>query len=317
MPESQIHVFAAGTKGFLVRGIELLHNHAPEWRAPRYAGVRAGPRVTKIVLSEHEFRKELDGARRISNVDPMQDHFLYPLAGYVLPADPGLVQAAQARFSQLAKQWPAVGDHMYALEMLDGGESVYQWLQSKEQRSLTERQVLQAIDQLIGGLVSLHSHKMAHKDLHRHNAVLRILPGQAGDAEARWIDTSDLTEDADAMVQARDIKQAIDVLVEITGLHAGTSAKLRQVRAHIPKARLANAAKLADLYDHAKATPVSSPARSPIRPTNPYDSPVHMWNDGSPLSAVSPLQAARSRLVNQASPDGTPPRKRRLPPSPS
>lgn len=285
---------AAGTYGFVLDGDALVRpNNARATPLPEYnrhipfRPPHGTPLLVKVMTDEAEFRKEMDEAVYLSQQDPRQEMFLYPFQAFRIPADAHLLTQAASTFPILRHHLDTDAKHMYAMLMVDGGLSLHVWQHERDEK-WEETHVLQALDNLLDGVLYLSRHGLVNPDLHAHNAVLRKTDD--GRAVARWIDMSKIERKDTATATLKNAPAAMDALLAVVRLAHKKTPQLQEILQQIQRA------KTQGLYA-VKASLQSTPKKRPL----PRDT------SGSPQSPPRTLRTLRKALFG----GGAGPRKPR------
>jgi len=206
-------ILAVGTTSGIISGIDVVKNADLLWAAP-FTPVTDSDLVTKIVTDAGSFVTELSNAKVVASVDPTQTYTLYPYAMYSLAAQKPLLDDIYLGVEQLPRSdgqpllFNANAQTMYAFAMKRGGMSVYDYSRQNAVQ-LSAEQSTRLISDLMYGMSRLHSSKIAHGDVHAHNAMIDF---NDDECRAYWIDFGQVKVGADNIVLQTDVANMTDVI---------------------------------------------------------------------------------------------------------
>lgn len=213
-----------GSRGVIVYNIELD-------RAGKSATLLINSRiyrnttrkVYKIMTDGCIHYRDVTQASYLTLVDPMQKHFVYPVATYTMPGNKPYLEHLDRQNPVPGKRFNVNAPKIYVDIMPYAGTSLYA-LRNKGHQ-FTPQQAIAVIKNLVEGIAIMHRANTIHGDIHEHNVVIDI---SSSIVCARWIDFSEMkaVEADDFLKMQSDVKRLIGMVKMIVGMVPGDNENL-------------------------------------------------------------------------------------------
>jgi tRNA A-37 threonylcarbamoyl transferase component Bud32 len=154
---STINVLGKGESGCIID--DYIREYCVPHVLPNASLFIGNRMVTKVYKHEHEFESDKMKSQNLAIIDPLQDHFVYPIAFCKVTARPDVMQACGMSTSSL-----------FMSEMKYAGKSLEQMRQDGV--TLSVDQSMKIYDDIASALTVLHNNRISHGDLHAHNVLV-------------------------------------------------------------------------------------------------------------------------------------------------
>jgi len=284
--EREFKVINSGDNGWIVEGLQCspdlgetdkihLMDNATEYK---------GPVVTKIVISDTIFQKDVQNTHNLYSLDPQQLHFVYPIA------------FCKSHVTDYMKQSIDKLQHINTVNVMimpDGGMSLKQY-----NASFTEPEAKKIISDIQDALAILHGRNLAHGDLHDGNVL--IDKDETGRIRARLIDCDNMYPEN----KQRDIDDFGTLILETIAAQVSDKDYKTKLNERVNN----NRKRVLTLYQ-TTATPSPSPKR---KHRGRFAASPQYGDDATPSPKPRGLFASSSRSSDSDNTTGRPPQKRRV-----